>query len=163
MKRTYNGNDFNDFNYFNSSNYFNSYKLKHIKHLFFYLFQFILHLHHDVLHLGLIALAACGVDFASHLLGYEAELLALAYAVVHGLAEIFQMVGKALFFLVDVEFLYVIDKLLLKTVLVVFYFRYALQALYYAAAYLLNARLLIRLYRCQQGCYVVELLTELVV
>ena len=51
--------------------------LHHIQHLFLNLFQFILHLHHNVLHLSLIAFAAGGVDFTSHLLSYESPLLAL--------------------------------------------------------------------------------------
>ena len=41
---------------------------------------------------------------------------------LHGLTEIFQMVGKALFLLADVQFLNIIDEFLLHTVLVVIHF-----------------------------------------
>ena len=48
-----------------------------------------------------------------HLLGDETELLALTMTIGHGLAEILQMVCQALLFLADVEFLDIIDELLL--------------------------------------------------
>lgn len=62
--------------------------LQRIQHLFFDLFQFIFHLHHDVLHLSLIAFRSRGIDFPTHFLGYKAELLALSVALVHRFPEI---------------------------------------------------------------------------
>lgn len=62
--------------------------LQRIQHLFFDLFQFIFHLHHDVLHLSLIAFRSRGIDFPTHFLGYKAELLALSVALVHRFPEV---------------------------------------------------------------------------
>ena len=84
-----------------------------IEHLFLDLFQFVLHLDDDVLHLSLVRLRACGVDLTPHLLGDETELLALTMTIGHGLAKVFQMVCQALLLLADVEFLDIIDELLL--------------------------------------------------
>ena len=84
-------------------------KLHYIQHLFLDLLQFVLHTHHDVLHFGMVRLASRGVDFASHFLGDEAELLALSVAGSHGFAEVGEVVGEALLFLVDVELFDVVD------------------------------------------------------
>ena len=46
--------------------------LQYVQDLLFDLFEDVLHLYHDDLHLALVALAAKGVDFAAHLLGYKA-------------------------------------------------------------------------------------------
>ena len=67
----------------------------------------------------MVRLASGGVDFASHFLGDEAELLALSVAGGHGFAEVGEVIGEALLFLVDVQFLDIVDKLLFQTVLVV--------------------------------------------
>ena len=52
--------------------------LQHIQHLFFDLLQDVFHLHHDNLHLALVALAAESIDLATHLLGNETEFFANA-------------------------------------------------------------------------------------
>ena len=88
--------------------------LEYVEHLLFNLFQFIFHLHHDVLHFSLVAFAAGGVDFASHFLRDEPQFLAHAVTFfAHGLAEIVQMIGQTLLLFTDVQLLDVIDKLLL--------------------------------------------------
>ena len=79
--------------------------LQGIQHLLFDLLQLVLHLDDDVLHLCLVALRAGRIDFAPHLLGNEAELLAdTVSALTHGLPEILEVVGEPLLFLADVEF-----------------------------------------------------------
>lgn len=50
----------------------------------------------------MIRLASGGVDFASHFLSDEAQLLALAVSVIQCFAEIIQVIGKTLLFFVDV-------------------------------------------------------------
>jgi len=62
--------------------------LQYIQHLFLYLLQLVLHLDHDVLHLRQVALAACRVDLAAHLLCDETELFALPMTFFHRAAEI---------------------------------------------------------------------------
>ena len=131
------------------------FSLHYIQHLLLDLLEFVLHLHHDVLHLGVVALAACGVDFASHLLCYETELLALSVAFAHCLAEVGEVVGEALFLLVDVEFLDVVDEFLLESVVVILYAEALLEAVEDALAYLLGALLLIGYDAVEQGFYVV--------
>ena len=93
--------------------------LHYIQHLFFDLLQLVLHLHHDILHFSMIALAACGVDLASHLLGYESEFLSLSVSILHGLTEVFEMIGQALFLFVDVKLFNVEDEFLLKSVVII--------------------------------------------
>lgn len=46
--------------------------LHHVQYLFFDLLQLILHLHYNLLHLGMIGLASQRIDFTSHFLGNEA-------------------------------------------------------------------------------------------
>ena len=94
--------------------------------MFLNLFKLVFHLHHDVLHLGIVAFAARGVYFPAHLLSYETELLALTDFIVKRLTKIFQMVGKALLLLVYVKFLDVLDEFLLEAVLVILNVGYAL-------------------------------------
>ena len=67
----------------------------------------------------MVRLASGGVDFASHFLGDEAEFLALSVAGSHGFAEVGEVVGEALLFLVDVQLFDVVDKLLFEAVLVI--------------------------------------------
>ena len=86
--------------------------LKCVKHLLLDLLQLVLHLYHDVLHLGLIRLRAGGIDFATHLLRKEAELLALSWLVGHGLTEVLQVVRQALLLLADVQLLNIVNQLL---------------------------------------------------
>ena len=45
------------------------------------MFQFVLHLHYDVLHLGMIGFAAGRMDFASHLLCYETKFFPFVFVV----------------------------------------------------------------------------------
>ena len=70
------------------------------------------------------------------------------------------MVGEALFLLRDVEFLYVVDKLLLKAVLVVVDFRNLLQSVDDTLTNLLHARVLVWLDALQQSLDIVNLLAE---
>ena len=70
--------------------------------MFLNLFQLVLHLHHDVLHLGLITLRAGRIDLTSHLLCDEAQFLTLSGRLLHRLTEILQMVGQTLLLLADV-------------------------------------------------------------
>ena len=67
--------------------------LHYVQYLFLNLFEFIFHLYYDVLHLSVIALASCSVDFATHLLCDEPQLLALSMTLVHRLAEVTEVVG----------------------------------------------------------------------
>ena len=64
----------------------------------------------------MVGFRAGGVDFASHLLGYEAKFFAAVLFVVHGVAEVVDVFGKAYFFLGDVEFFEVVDEFLLEPV-----------------------------------------------
>ena len=73
--------------------------LQSVKHLFLYLFQFVLHLHDNVLHLSLIRLGTGGVYLTPHLLSDEPELLAPRLRLVHCVAEVLEMVGKTLLLL----------------------------------------------------------------
>lgn len=95
--------------------------LHDIEHLLFDLFQFVFHLYHDVLHFGVVRLAAGGIDFPSHFLGDESQLLALSVSACHRFAEIAQVIGQTLFFFVDVQLFDVIDEFLFQSVLVVVY------------------------------------------
>ena len=63
--------------------------------------------------------------------------------LIHGLAEILQVVGKALLLFADVELLDVVDELLLQTVLVIIHIRNLLQTVYDVLADLLHACLLV--------------------
>ena len=67
--------------------------LHHVKYLLFDLLQLVFHLNHDVLHLGMVALATQRVDFAAHLLSNETEFFSLPFAVAQGLQEVVQVVG----------------------------------------------------------------------
>ena len=135
--------------------------LQRIKHLLLYLLQLVLHLHYDVLHLGMVALGACGIYLTTHLLGYETKFLAHSMVFLRQcLAEIFQVVCQSLLFLADVEFLYVVYQLLLKSVLVIFHLWNACQTIYDALANLLNTTFLKRLYGSQKGFYVVYFLLK---
>ena len=62
--------------------------------------------------------------------------------VLHGFAEIIEMIGKALLLLADVEFLYIVDKFLLEAVLVVVHAFEFFEARFEAFAYLGHAALL---------------------
>ena len=66
--------------------------LHYIQNLLLDLLQLVLHLHHNLLHLGMIGLAAQGIDFAAHLLSNEAQLLSLSATVLQRRDEIFQVV-----------------------------------------------------------------------
>ena len=114
-----------------------------IKHLLLDLLKLILHLNDDVLHLSLIALRAGCIDLTSHFLSNETEFLALtALWLCHSLAEVVEVVGEALFLLRDVKLLDVVDKLLLKAVLVVVDFRNLLQSVDDALTDFLHTRVL---------------------
>ena len=71
------------------------------------------------------------------------------------------MVGEALFLLVDVELLDVVDHLLLEAVAVHLHFGDGVEAVDDAGAYLLHAGRLKGFYLCEQGAYVGNLLLEL--
>ena len=64
----------------------------------------------------MVGFGAGGVDFAAHLLGYEAQLLAAGGLGGHGLAEVVDVFLQAHFLLGDVEFLEVVDEFLLEAV-----------------------------------------------
>ena len=70
--------------------------------------------------------------------------------LLHGLAEIFQMVAEALLLLADVEFLDVVDEFLLEAILVVFHLGNLLQTVDDALADFLHARLLVGFNLLQQ-------------
>ena len=67
----------------------------------------------------MVGLAAKRIDFPSHFLSDETELFALSVAAFQRADEIFQVVGEALFFLVDIQLFDVVDQLLFQSVLVV--------------------------------------------
>ena len=87
--------------------------------MLFDLFQLVFHAYDDALHFGLVRLGTERVDFATHLLADEAQLLALALAGLHGLEKIFQVVVEPVLLFVDVEFLDIENHLLLEPVFVV--------------------------------------------
>ena len=64
------------------------YPLHDVQHLLLDLFQFVLHLYHDILHFRLVRLGAGCVDFPAHFLGDESQLFALSMTRSHGFAEI---------------------------------------------------------------------------
>ena len=92
--------------------------LHHIQHLFFDLLQFVFHLYHDFLHFSVVRFTAECIDLPSHFLSDETELLALSVAAFQRADEIFQVVGEALFFLVDIQFFDVVNQFLFQTILV---------------------------------------------
>lgn len=59
------------------------------------MFQFVLHLHYDVLHFGMIGFAASRIDFASHFLCYETKFFPLSMTACHGFTEISQVIAQA--------------------------------------------------------------------
>ena len=104
--------------------------LHHIEHLFLNLLQLILHHHHDILHLRLVALRAGCIDFAPHFLSDKTEFFALPATVEHCLLEVIEVIGEALLFFVDIELFDVVDEFLFKSALVVIHaleFRKALR------------------------------------
>ena len=78
------------------------YLLQRIENLFLDLLKFVFHLHHDVLHLGVIAFRTRRVDLTPHLLCDETELFTLCLFFFHRLAEIAQMIGKSLLLFADI-------------------------------------------------------------
>lgn len=84
--------------------------LHYIQNLLLDLLQLVFHLHHNLLHLGMIGLAAQGIDFAAHLLSNEAQLLSLSATVLQRRDKIFQVIAQALLLFVDVQLLDVIDE-----------------------------------------------------
>ena len=63
--------------------------LQRVEHLFLDLLELVFHFHDDVLHLSLVALGTRSIDFASHLLCDEAQLLAVGSVLGKRLAEVF--------------------------------------------------------------------------
>lgn len=64
--------------------------LHYIQNLLLDLLQLVFHLHHNLLHLGMIGFAAQGIDFAAHLLSNEAQLLSLSATVLHVVIKYFK-------------------------------------------------------------------------
>ena len=58
----------------------------------------------------MVGLAAKRIDFPSHFLSDETEFFALSVAAFQRADEIFQVVGEALFFLVDIQLFDVVDQ-----------------------------------------------------
>ena len=125
------------------------------------MFELVFHADDDVLHLGVVGLAAGGVDFAPHLLGDEAELLALAVSVGEGLAEVVEVVGEALLLFVDVELLDVVDELLLEAVAVVVGAEGLLEVVEDAGTDVLDALFFVGLDGVEEGFDVIDFLAEL--
>ena len=67
----------------------------------------------------MVRLATGSINFASHFLSDETQFLSLSVAGSHGFAEVSEVVGEALLFLVDVQLFDVVDQFLLQAVLVV--------------------------------------------
>ena len=67
----------------------------------------------------MIGLASQRIDFTSHFLSYETQLLTLSASILHSIDEVFQVVTQTLFFFVDIQFLNVVDEFLFQTVLVI--------------------------------------------
>ena len=95
-------------------------RLENVETLLLDFFEFILHLDDDFLDLGMIGLGTCSIDFASHFLSDEAELLARECLILEGVDEILAVLAQADALLVDVKFLQVEYHLLLKSALVRF-------------------------------------------
>ena len=93
--------------------------LEYIKHLLLDLLKVVFHVHHNLLELGLVGLAAHGVDFSSYFLADKSQFLALPLAAAHGVEEIVKMVLQAQLLFGDVEFLDIENEFLLKAVLVI--------------------------------------------
>ena len=89
--------------------------LQYVEHLLFDLLQLVLHLHHQTLHVGMIALRAERIDFTPHLLSNKSEFLALRTFGVHRIDKISQMLGQTLLLLVDVKLLDIEKQFLLQT------------------------------------------------
>ena len=53
---------------------------EHVEHLLFDFLEFVLHLHHHLLQIGIVGFAAQRVDFTPHFLGHEAKFFALSMA-----------------------------------------------------------------------------------
>ena len=132
--------------------------LQCIQHLFFYLFQFIFHLDYDVLHFCMVRFASGSIDFPAHFLCNEAQFLSLTVTSGHRFAEVFQMVGKSLFFFADVEFLNIVNELLFQAVFVVVNAFQFFQTLCQALADLFNARFLKRFDFSEKTLNVVDFL-----
>ena len=62
----------------------------------------------------MVGLAAKRIDFPSHFLSDETEFFALSVAAFQRADEIFQVVGEALFFLVDIQLFDVVDQFLFQ-------------------------------------------------
>ena len=86
--------------------------LEYVAELFFYFFEFVLHLYHQFLYLYVVGFRPDSVDFAAHFLCDECQLLAVAFVGVHGLAEVVDVFGEADFFFGDVVFFEIVDKFL---------------------------------------------------
>ena len=95
--------------------------LEYVAELFFYFFEFVLHLYHQFLYLYVVGFRPDSVDFAAHFLCDECQLLAVAFVGVHGLAEVVDVFGEADFFFGDVVFFEIVDEFLFETVLVYFF------------------------------------------
>ena len=80
--------------------------------------------------------------------------------LIHGLAEILQVVGKALLLLADVELLDVVDEFLLQAVLVVIHIRNLLQTVNDVLSDLLHASLLVWLDAGKESLDVIHLLSK---
>mgnify|MGYP003298702690 CR=1 FL=1 len=95
---------------------YSSTPLQHVPQLFFDFLQFVFHLHHELLYAYMVGFGAGGVDFAAHLLGYEAQLFAAGGLVGHGLAEVVDVFLQAHFLFGDVEFFQIVDEFLFESV-----------------------------------------------
>ena len=80
--------------------------------------------------------------------------MSLTLTFPHRLPEVAQVIGEALLLLVDVEFLYVVDHLLLESVAVVVDIE-AVEALHYLLSYLLGALWLVLLHLLEQRSNIV--------
>ena len=137
-------------------------RLQRIQNLFLYLLQLVLHLNNDVLHLCLIALRARCIDFTTHFLCDETEFFANSMTTLfHCFMEVFEVVCQSLLLLVDVEFLDVVNQLLLKTVLVVVYLRNLLETIDNLFSNLWYTTLLERFNTLQKVSDIINLLSKL--
>ena len=91
----------------------------------------------------------------------EAQFLSYGFVLVHGGAEVFQVISQPLFLLTDVEFLDVINQFLLQTILIILNIRNLREAVNDASAYLFNTQLFVWFNLIQQVGDVVQLLGEL--
>ena len=109
----------------------------------------------------MVGLAAKRIDFPSHFLSDETEFFALSVAAFQRADEIFQVVGEALFFLVDIQLFDVVDQFLFQPILVVVRVQRLFERVGDTFLDFLHPFFFVRSYLFEQQCDVSYLFAEL--